>query len=63
MSDLLGQLQARLTELKAEFEMGKKMLDEFETKEARLKETLLRISGAIQLLEELIAKNTTQTDI
>jgi predicted nuclease with TOPRIM domain len=46
------QLQKRLHELKAEYESGQKMLDELEIKQANLKETLLRISGAIQVLEE-----------
>jgi len=50
------QLQKRLNELKAEFESGQKMLAEMETKQANLKNTLLRISGAIQVLEEELAK-------
>ena len=46
------QLQARLEELKREFETGQARLRELETQEARLRETMLRISGAIQVLEE-----------
>lgn len=46
------QLQARLEELKREFEAGQARLRELETQEARLRETMLRISGAIQVLEE-----------
>ncbi len=48
------QLEQRLNELKTEFEAGKKMLAELETKQANLRETLLRISGAIQVLQEVL---------
>ena len=50
------QLEQRLGQLKAEFEAGQKMLAELEAKQANLRETLLRISGAIQVLEELLAQ-------
>ncbi|NTU43151.1 MAG: hypothetical protein HGA78_08905 [Nitrospirales bacterium] len=46
----------RLAALKAEFESGQKMMSELEAKEAKLRETLLRISGAIQVLEEELAQ-------
>ena len=46
------QLEQRLDQLKAEFESGQKMLAEYEAKEAALRETMIRISGAIQVLEE-----------
>ena len=49
------QLEQRLTQLKHEFEAGQQMLAELETKQANLKQTLLRISGAIQVLEELLS--------
>jgi predicted nuclease with TOPRIM domain len=50
------QLQRRLQELRSEFEAGQKALAELETRQANLRETLLRISGAIQVLEEELAK-------
>jgi predicted nuclease with TOPRIM domain len=50
------QLANRLQELRAEFESGQKALAELETKEANLRNTLLRISGAIQVIEEELAK-------
>lgn len=50
------QLKQRLKELKTEFETGQKMLAELEAKRANLKESLLRISGAIQVLEEELVK-------
>ena len=48
------QLEKRLTELKSEFEAGQKMMTELESKQSNLRDTLLRISGAIQILEEEI---------
>lgn len=50
------QLQQRLTELQTEYESGQKMLASLEVKQANLRETLLRISGAIQVLEEELSK-------
>jgi len=50
------QIQQRVTQLKAEFEEGQKMLADLETKQTNLRSTLLRISGAIQVLEELLAQ-------
>jgi hypothetical protein len=50
------QLQSRLKALHAEYEAGEKMLADTETKQANIRATLLRISGAIQVLEEELAK-------
>lgn len=50
------QVEQRLTELKAEFTSGQKVLADLEAKQITLRETLLRISGAIQVLEELLAE-------
>ncbi len=49
------KLEQRLQTLKSEFESGQKVLAELEVKQASVRETLLRISGAIQVLEELLA--------
>lgn len=49
------RLQKRLESLKAEYEAGQKMLADLETKQDNLRETLLRISGAIQVIEEELA--------
>ena len=56
------QLEKRLTELKAEFASGQKAMTELETKQANLRDTLLRISGAIQILEEEISKTDAEQD-
>ena len=49
-------LEQRLQELKAEHTAGQKMLVDLEAKQVSLRETLIRISGAIQVLEEELAK-------
>jgi hypothetical protein len=51
-------LEKRLAELKAEFESGTKAMAELEKKQTNLRDTLLRISGAIQVLEEAIAEDS-----
>lgn len=50
------QIEQRLQGLRTEFESGQKMLAEIEGKQTNIRNTLLRISGAIQVLEEEIAK-------
>jgi prefoldin subunit 5 len=47
------KIEARLAELRAEFEEGQRMLAELEEKRERLRESMLRIAGAIQVLEEM----------
>ncbi len=54
-----AQLEQRLSELKSEFAAGQNMLVELEAKQADLHQTLLRISGAIQVLEELLTAPPT----
>ena len=49
------RLQARLGELKKEFATGQARLQELERQQMHLREMMLRISGAIQVLEELLA--------
>ncbi|WP_406224122.1 hypothetical protein [Streptomyces canus] len=46
-------LQARLVELQQEYRLGEERLGRLVRHEAELRETLLRISGAVQVLEEL----------
>ncbi len=57
------QLEKRLAELKTEFASGQKVMADLETKQANLRDTLLRISGAIQILEEEIGKVNTEDKI
>lgn len=44
----------RLQELRKEFKMGEAQLEDLDRQRAQLRDTLLRISGAIQILEELL---------
>lgn len=50
------QLQKRLQELTDEYESGQKALAELGERQTRVRETLLRIAGAIQVLEEVLAE-------
>lgn len=58
------ELRKRLDELKKEFEVGQNRLRELDAEQAHVRETLLRISGAIQVLQELSdsAKDEDQAD-
>jgi hypothetical protein len=49
-------IAARLDSLRREYETGQSMLAEIESKALDLRQTLLRIAGAIQVLEELLAE-------
>lgn len=52
---LRPKLETRLGELKAEYSTGQKQLQELEHQLVTLRETMLRISGAIMVLEELLS--------
>jgi len=49
------QIESRLDELKQEFTRGQARFQELEAQQSALRETLLRISGAIQVLDEVLA--------
>ena len=49
------QLEKRLATLKEEHERGQASLQQMDRERAALSETVLRISGAIQVLEEELA--------
>jgi sugar-specific transcriptional regulator TrmB len=55
------QLKQRLAELKNEFEAGQQMLADMENKKTELQATMLRISGAIQILEEMLRSAGEET--
>lgn len=46
------RLQLRLEDLRSEYEKGKATIEELEAKLYSVRSTMLRISGAIQVLEE-----------
>ena len=47
-------LEKRLAELKTEYEQGEKMLSDLDARREQVRQTLLRISGAVQILEEML---------
>jgi hypothetical protein len=51
------QIEARLTLLREQFKLGQGQLREVEIQRVDLEQTLTRISGAIQVLEELLGDN------
>ncbi len=51
-----AQLEKRVQELKLEFEAGQKQLADLETQVNNIRTTLLRISGAIQVLNEMLGQ-------
>jgi hypothetical protein len=51
------QLQVRLAELRSELTAGQAELDRVERQRAHLRDTMLRIAGGIQVLEEILSSN------
>jgi len=56
------QLEQRLKELKAEYAAGQKSLAELEDKKAALKTALLRLNGAIKVLEQELLKESSNEE-
>ncbi|MDR4467767.1 MAG: hypothetical protein MRJ68_05625 [Nitrospira sp.] len=56
------QLQRRLEELKKEFNAGRARVTELEQQQTTLHQTLFRISGAIQVLEEELKAGQAQDE-
>jgi prefoldin subunit 5 len=50
------QMQTRIEILRKELETGQAELEKVERQRTHLRETMLRISGAIQVLEELLVE-------
>jgi len=53
------QMENRLEELRSEFESGQTVMTDLESRQAQIRNSLLRISGAIQVLEELLNREST----
>jgi chromosome segregation ATPase len=49
-----NHLESRLKDLREQFETGQTAMTELNRKQDELRATMLRISGAIQVLEELL---------
>lgn len=54
--DMKAQLTQRLADLRTRFESGQKLMTDIEIQQANLRTTLLRLSGAIQVLEEELGR-------
>ncbi|MGK5110676.1 hypothetical protein [Geodermatophilus sp. CPCC 205506] len=52
--DLAERSRDRLTVLRHELQLGETRLRELEREQTQLQQTLLRISGAVQVLQELL---------
>jgi predicted nuclease with TOPRIM domain len=50
------RLERRLAELRREYDAGQQALADLERQQAQLRDTMLRISGAVQVLEEELAR-------
>jgi predicted nucleic acid-binding Zn-ribbon protein len=50
-----SRLEIRLQQLRSELENGQKMMADLENRRSQLQTTLLKIQGAIQVLEEELA--------
>ncbi len=55
-------IETRLKALKAEYETGQIMIANLEEKLSSLRDTLIRISGAIQVLEEVLAEADSEAN-
>ena len=53
--DLRAQLEERLTALRGELAAGRRLLADLQARQAEVVDTLLRIDGAISVLEEELA--------
>jgi hypothetical protein len=53
-----AEVERRLGELRSELETGRTMLAELDARRAELQQTLVRIGGAVQVLEELLGAGT-----
>lgn len=53
------QVQVRLDALRKELEAGQQRMHDLERQLAQVRDTMLRISGAIQVLEEIQAQATS----
>jgi len=56
------QLEKRLSDLKNEFEQGEKMLADLDARREQVSQTMLRISGAIQVIEEILKEEESTSD-
>jgi predicted nuclease with TOPRIM domain len=63
MSNIEFRVRQRLEELRAEYEKGQRTLQDLESQAGSLRATLLRISGAVQALEETLEEDTARVPV
>lgn len=59
----LPPLRRKLAELKQEWETGQRRLAMLETQRQETRETLLRIAGAIQVMQELLGETAEEPSL
>jgi predicted nuclease with TOPRIM domain len=52
------RLRQRLTELQGDLDVGQRRLQDLEIERTQLRDTLLRISGAMQVIQEVLGDET-----
>ena len=57
------QMEERLRMLQAEFKAGQELMTELQAKQTNVVNTLVRISGAIQVLEDLLQPEQAEQPI
>lgn len=60
--DTLSRFEQRLRELRSEYAAGEEQLRALDARRIQLEQTMMRISGAIQILEELMAEQSKHTE-
>jgi prefoldin subunit 5 len=55
-------MEKRLTELREQLDVGRQQLELLDRQRAELRDTVLRISGAVQVLEEMLAEEGAASD-
>jgi predicted nuclease with TOPRIM domain len=61
MSEIESKVRQRLEELRAEYDKGQTALKDLEAQAGNLRATLLRISGAVQVLQETLGEDASGT--
>lgn len=59
---LIKKLQDRLAQLKQEYQKGQERLQQLEAETANVRDTMLRLQGAIQVLEEELTEGGEPDD-
>jgi len=54
-------MEQRLVELRHELEKGRRRLEDLDRQRQEVRDTMLRISGAIQVIEELLARESANS--